>query len=162
METKRCSMCKVRKPLLEFTKSKCRGDGLSCYCQKCSRVKKNQSKSNNVHTYLVDIIRNAKSSGIKRGISEFSIDVEYLVELYEKQKGLCSISGIKMTHISGMGKVATNISVDKIDNSKGYVKGNIQLLCLASNMLKLNMSAKELDAFLYALSVNICKMNGLI
>ena len=159
---KRCSRCKIRKSLSEFTKSKSRGDGLSCYCSECSIIKKHQSKTNNIHTYFVDIIRNARSSSAKRGIGEFEIDVEYLMGLHSDQHGLCAISGIKMTHISGKGKVATNISIDRIDSSKGYINGNIQLLCLAANMMKLNMSEEELDIFLRTLSISVCRKNGLM
>lgn len=38
-------------------------------------------------------------------------------------------------------------SLDKIDPTKGYVKGNIQVISTKANLMKQNASRKELEAF---------------
>jgi len=49
-----------------------------------------------------------------------------------------------MTHIKdGTGHHNTNISIDRYDNNKGYVSGNIRLVCLAVNMMKYTMDLDE-------------------
>jgi hypothetical protein len=56
-----------------------------------------------------------------------------------------------MTHIKdGSGKYLSNISIERVDNSLGYVKENIALVCLACNMMKYTLDLKEL--------LNWCKM----
>jgi hypothetical protein len=53
--------------------------------------------------------------------------------LWEKQKGLCALTGIPMTYKFYEGRVNTNLSVDRIDSAKGYSKDNVQLVCMAAN-----------------------------
>lgn len=78
---------------------------------------------------------------------EFDITKEYIKELYLKQDGKCAISNIPMTYISGSGKHATNISIDRIDSNKGYTKDNVQLVCSHVNMMKSDLSLEELYSF---------------
>jgi len=79
----------------------------------------------------------------KKGVS---IDVPYLVGLYHGQGGLCAYSGLKMTHVRGEGRVQTNISIDRIDSSKGYEPGNVVLCCFAVNLMKQSLSVGEFHA----------------
>lgn len=67
---------------------------------------------------------------------ECSITLDYLRELWCKQNGLCAISNIPMTYIFNNGRIPTNISVDRIDSSRGYTRDNIQLVCMAVNQMK--------------------------
>ena len=52
-----------------------------------------------------------------------------LWENHKKEHGMkCLMTGVEMTHIRGKGiknKTLTNISVDRLDNEKGYTKQNI-------------------------------------
>ena len=38
----------------------------------------------------------------------------------------------------------TNISIDRIDSTKGYIEGNIRLVCAAVNFMKHRMNDEEL------------------
>lgn len=71
------------------------------------------------------------------------LDIDYVLGIYDAQKGRCALSGVEMTHIAGHGRVPTNISIDRIDSSKGYVKGNIQLVCCAVNVAKSNWPQQD-------------------
>lgn len=44
----------------------------------------------------------------------------------------------------GSGYHLQNISIDRIDNTKGYEEGNIALVCLAVNMMKYTLELDEL------------------
>jgi len=52
-----------------------------------------------------------------------------LWENHKKEHGMkCLMTGVEMTHVRGKGiknKTPTNISVDRLDNEKGYTKQNI-------------------------------------
>lgn len=47
-----------------------------------------------------------------------------------------------------------NLSVDRIDSSKGYTKDNIQLVCAAANMMKGYMEYNDLINFCEAIIKN--------
>jgi hypothetical protein len=79
----------------------------------------------------------------KRRRSEMT--VADAIMAYHRQNGLCAITGIEMTRVTGSGRISTNISIDRIDSSKGYSKENIQLVCHAVNIMK---SALPMDEFL--------------
>ena len=49
-------------------------------------------------------------------------------------------------------------SVDRIDTTKGYVKGNIQVISNKANRMKSNASAKELKLFAEWINTNICEI----
>ena len=48
----------------------------------------------------------------------------------------CAYTGTPMTHKRGTGRVGTNISLDRIDNTKGYTKDNITFCTADFNDLK--------------------------
>jgi len=60
----------------------------------------------------------------------FDIDKPYLLELWAAQKGKCAVSGIAMQTQSGsqQNKNPFRASLDRIDNDKGYVKGNVRFV----------------------------------
>lgn len=64
------------------------------------------------------------------------ISIEYLLSLWNGQKGLCAISKVPMTHLHGEGNLDTNISIDRINPEEGYIEGNIQLVCRVVNHMK--------------------------
>ena len=73
-----------------------------------------------------------------------NLKIENLLDLWEKQNGLCAVSGRKMTHIAGKGRLSNNISIDRIDNHKEYTLDNIQLVTCDSNRIKGILEMEEL------------------
>lgn len=66
------------------------------------------------------------------------------MELLEKQHGKCALSGVELTCILSKGFVCkTNASIDRIDPKGPYVVGNVQLVCVALNKLRIDMSIDE-------------------
>ena len=72
----------------------------------------------------------------KKVHSREALTPEILYELYTKQNGRCAISGKMLTAKRGVGRVAANVSLDRIDNSLGYTRENIQLAALKANEMK--------------------------
>lgn len=75
-----------------------------------------------------------------------TLSLEYILKLFEEQKGLCALSGKEMTFIKipNSEKVHTNLSIDRIDSSLPYVEGNIQLVCAVTNVMKTTLTMSEL------------------
>ena len=63
--------------------------------------------------------------GAKRRNLEFAIDPQYVWELFLTQNRKCALSGKEI----GFGELCHSVataSLDRIDNSQGYVVGNVQ------------------------------------
>ena len=89
---------------------------------------------------------------IKRyGISD--IDLEYLKELWENQHGKCAYTGIQMIlpkTLSEYHKLHSikKISLDRIDSSNGYIKGNVHFVCQAINLAKRDLPHLDMIHFI--------------
>lgn len=79
---------------------------------------------------------NAKARGI-----EFSIEMEDLV-----MPDICPVLGIEIRFRTEVGKPTADPfapSLDRIDNTKGYIKGNVRIISYRANVLKNNMTKEE-------------------
>lgn len=141
-----CAMCKEEKNSSDFHADKSSKSGCQTYCKNCSKIKmaKFASTFNGFMTLLwADLQNNAKNRNIKVDISKQDI-----IDLYKKQKGLCALTDIKMTHEkytnSGREKRSIhNISVDRIESKKHYTKDNIQLVSSIVNTMKWDLDMIE-------------------
>lgn len=84
------------------------------------------------------------------------IDCGYLSNLWIKQKGLCALTGLNITlktHTTTSRDLGlTTASLDRIDSSKGYIKGNVQFVCVGINLLKGQRTNEEVKEFLKLLT----------
>lgn len=70
---------------------------------------------------------------IKRRYKETDITAEFILELWEKQNGLCHWFNIPMT-ITSKKKFPSKPSIDRLDNSKPYTMDNCVLCCYSTNI----------------------------
>lgn len=95
------------------------------------------------------IFTTIKSRAKKIGI-EFNIDATDI-----KIPSICPILGIpifkkiKGDGNSNKGPRATSPSLDRIDNTKGYIKGNVQVISSKANAMKNNATPEELLQFAF-------------
>ena len=83
---------------------------------------------------------------------KYNIDTQFLKELWEIQNGKCPYTGIKMIlpeSKRGFGKCRSieKASLDRIDSSKGYIKGNVEFVCQGINFAKHDYSKEEVLEF---------------
>ena len=83
----------------------------------------------------------AKNNAKTRGI-EFNITAEDIVI-----PEYCPLLGIRLTNIYGEGRVPSNMSLDRIDSSKGYTPDNIQVISDLANRMKQDATVEQLIAF---------------
>ena len=81
---------------------------------------------------------------LQKGGRRKELSLDYLEKLWEKQEGKCALSGLPMTYIRGNGRIVSNISIDRIDPTKGYTESNIQLVCGQVNVMKYTATTEEL------------------
>lgn len=103
------------------------------------------------------IIRNSKYMSKRRGI-EFTVTMDDF-ELPE----LCPILGIKLEYGAGNdGNSPNHATLDRIDNTKGYIPGNIMVISRLANAMKNQANYEELENFIknYSLLLNYVKEHG--
>lgn len=83
---------------------------------------------------------------------EYNLDVDFLKELWKSQNGKCPYTGIKMIlPESKRGFIRCcsleKASLDRIDTTKGYLKGNVEFVCQGINFAKNDYSKEEVLQF---------------
>ena len=128
-------------------------DRLDRRCHKCKIEQNRLARANySDEKRLIKILQErwlGARDRAKRKNVLFNITKQDLMDLWNKQKGKCAISGISMTYTMDTGRNPYNVSVDQINPSSGYTKDNIQLVCMCVNQLK--------SDFDMSIILNICE-----
>lgn len=93
------------------------------------------------------IFNRTKASAKLRGL-EFNLSLQDVVIPTH-----CPYLGVQFTNIQGQGKenIYFNPSLDRIDNTKGYIKGNVEIISHRANTMKNSASINELQNFAKAI-----------
>lgn len=79
------------------------------------------------------------------------IDLPYLKTLWEEQRGICPLTGWSLRLTPTMERsgpaLPHNASLDRIDNSKGYVRGNIRFVALIANYARNAFTDEDVVSF---------------
>jgi hypothetical protein len=78
-------------------------------------------------------------------------DPEFLKKKIIRSNGVCSISGLPLSFKKGDPCV---VSVDRKNNSKGYVKSNIQIVAACVNVARQDLTVKQFVALCKAVAKN--------
>jgi len=97
-------------------------------------------------------LRKGRASIIKHK-DNIDIDEKYLKDLWDRQKGICPYTGIKMELMKTSSqnhklKSLKKASLDRIDSSKGYTKDNVEFVCMAINNAKNDFKKEEMKSFI--------------
>ncbi len=87
-----------------------------------------------------------KESAEKRG-KEFNMSLQSLRNIYTATK--CYYSGVTLTREPGH---HNSMTIDRVDNSKGYVTGNVVACSKRMNNIKGDMSYSEIEVLFKKLS----------
>ncbi len=118
-----------------------RGLIVSCGCK--NKLKEGGDISGDL---WYSITKSKVSKRSKRRNLNFNITKEYIYKLFQEQKGKCALSGLDITLPTKWKGSDYTASLDRIDNSKGYIKGNVQWLHKHVNIMK---NSFPQDIFIY-------------
>ena len=67
---------------------------------------------------------------------EMELTLEYLLRMWNRQKGACALTGIEFFETSEKAHKRRPFvpSLDRVDSNKGYLKNNVRIVCVAVNM----------------------------
>jgi len=155
----KCTKCNLFKPNTEYTINRTApGRKFLSVCKECVKTVyinginkesklKSALKGRKVNRITV-VFNSAKGNAKKKG-REFSICKQDIVELFEKQKGLCYYTGKPMySNILELENSNDSISIDRKDSSIGYTKDNIVLCRWIINKIKNDLTLEELVSIL--------------
>ena len=167
MKTKICKKCNIEKNVTEFHKNKRMKDGLHGHCKVCKKKYDSKyRKTDKIKQYYQSeeykdkklIYRNKNYIKIK--LKELKINAKRRdIEFSITEKDIhfpthCPLLGEKLNYTYGKGyKTSFTPSFDRIDNSKGYIPGNVWVISRLANQMKSSANFKQLITF----STNILK-----
>lgn len=135
-----CAECKCE--IVGRKKSQLKFCNKKCYTE-------NKKQKNVVFNRMIQSIKNRLIGGRKK---ELNIDSGYLREIWENQNGFCQVTGIQLS-LPETGRVLDKTrspwkpSVDRIDPTKGYIKGNVRFVAYIANIAQSNFTHEELLQF---------------
>ena len=74
---------------------------------------------------------------------EVSLTMEDLYDQWELQGGKCAFTGEALSLEDAKDKKASTASIDRVNSSLGYIKGNIQWVHKRINLMKSNMADED-------------------
>jgi hypothetical protein len=98
---------------------------------------------------MVDRTRIRNKKGREHEMMDF--DREFLKKKIARSNGVCSISGLPLSFKKGDPCV---VSVDRKNNSKGYVKNNIQIVAAVINVARQDLTIKQFVALCKSVAKN--------
>jgi hypothetical protein len=126
------------------------------YCGK-GRLENLVLRTTDQYTPFRYFLRSIKRREYRKGKSD--IDLKYLKALWDTQYGICPFTGWELVLPEGSSvrknKSTKRASLDRIDNLKGYVKGNVRFIAIIANYCRNNFSDNELKLFCEAVSKNM-------
>ena len=141
IKEKQCHACKRLLPKSFFWKNSLEPDGYKTSCKECFKKEMNSRYHRKPEASL---LTNAKRRAKKRGIA-FTITKEDVII-----PEFCPVLGIRLVYgrQRGRGPSPDSPSLDRLDNNKGYIKGNVAVISHRANTIKSNATAQELELVL--------------
>ncbi len=114
-------------------------------CDSCKEITKtvNRSHSNDTKRDFTCYVNYMVSRAKSRGRHEVAITADDIFNIWPKSN-TCPI--MKTNFVSGEPR-DNSPSLDRIDNSKGYIAGNIQVISDIANKMKRNATEEQLQLF---------------
>lgn len=168
MKTRLCTMCGEPKVLLAEFPPKARGlHGRGSECRVCFRARNRARYTARPRQKRLSIQKSAtewrakspenslkgflwsKKSACKKAGVDFDLDAPFVIALLEHQDSKCALTDdpIKIKRAGEGPMTMESLSIDRIDNSKGYTRDNVQLVSLRANIIKGNLSTTELMTY---------------
>jgi len=128
----------------------------NCYNEWGEADKDEITQVRKILTFLAANLRRASNRSNFSQIIE--VDLDYVYEIGERQDWLCALTGEDLeftrggTYWGGKWCNPKSCTIDRIDSSKGYIEGNIQLVTWEANFHKQNIPNDEFIEFCEAVT----------
>ncbi len=136
---KTCYRCKKKKEEnLFYLRKKPNGESYRCsVCYECRNKYEVHTAKASLRNYLLQNMRSRRWFAKKKEV-DFTVSFDYLQKLFLHQEGKCAYTKEELDY-----KINKRVSLDRWDNSKGYIEGNILYCTTRANEIKSNQSLGE-------------------
>jgi hypothetical protein len=169
MLNRTCRVCFLSKNISEYHIDKSKKHGIRNICKECAKIQSSAYYLKNANKLKVKVsvyrktytprfnreidsrLRALRTKAKQRIKKEFNIQESELLDAWGKQKGLCTYTKLPLTAKANQ---FNTVSLDRTDSSKGYIVGNIQLVCAAVNKMKQEYTEEVFLLFCHLVSQN--------
>jgi hypothetical protein len=146
-QQKQCIKCGIIKPFHKFGKSARHASGLLNECKQCKALYEQQIRIKTpVQALTSEMLASARKRAKKKNLA-FNLDLDYVRSLVRSNCSLLPEISLEWSTQCRNGIPLPNSpSLDRIDPTKGYVKGNVWIVSHRANTLKGNATHDELKA----------------
>jgi len=151
---RKCKECNLEKEISKYHRDTKGPLGYRSTCKDCANIKRRKHREQNVEKYREwnqnwcdcnpekTMLASSKRRALKLGL-DFNLTIEdIIIPKY------CPILGIELIRQTNKGRSAKcSPSLDRIDSSKGYVKGNVWVISMLANAMKNEANKEELLQF---------------
>ena len=148
MDTKICTRCGDNKPVDQYSSDCTHKDGLKNHCKSCNKAYYNSVASRISH------VNKSKEFSFERAFKLLrkhakERNLEFTIELRDfiNRPLVCAVFNTPLK----IDKLSFNddnyLTFDRVDNDRGYVKGNVELICRLANRLKNKNTLSQLKLF---------------
>jgi hypothetical protein len=109
---------------------------------KAAYNKHTEENRGSIHWVQRAMVSKSKSRARQKGL-EHTITIEYIKSIWPADN-MCPV--FRTEFVSSKENMSTCASLDRIDNTKGYIEGNVAVISWKANSLKSNGSLHELEA----------------
>ena len=151
---KECEICEESKQSKEFRlRKESKLHSRRPFCLSCEKDKNHNKYTKNKiehrktaikyqeSNWCMKMLYQARSTASRKNLS-FNLDETDIVIPTH-----CKYLGIPITQTLGVGLVWSNASLDRIDSSLGYIKGNVEVISRKANTMKNMATSQELVIF---------------
>jgi len=120
-----CTACGAIKASDDFS-------GHNKVCNTCRGEKNVKNANGSLERYL-----QIRLSALRQRHKKYAgtpVTLAVLLDIYKKQNGMCAITGLPMHYTTKESDLS--VSPDRIDNSQGYIEGNVRLVCARANLMQ--------------------------
>jgi hypothetical protein len=150
LQLRRCRQCKRSKHFKEFRRAQSELDGRAPMCRECEQVAARvKAKISAMRRHVVNTAKRLWTSSRSRAKEdklEHTISVSDIV-----LPKLCPYLGVPLDYrhpiLRGSRRSFNSPSLDRIDNTKGYIPGNVQVISDLANRMKQDATIEQLIAF---------------
>ena len=137
-----CKKCNQTKSVLEFSKNRAQKKGYQNICKSCKAIEQKEYRKTK-HGHLGICFSGSKSRAKQKNIP-FNLTVEYLHSIAVEY---CPIFKTPFDWgLDSKGRGGERPSLDRIIPELGYVKGNVAFISMRANLIKQDVTDKELYA----------------